>query len=119
MKIFQSVCKFYRNASIQTLSHSDYYHNFRFYYWKYLIYIVLPLGASISAMAYFLFKAHSIVEHADSFYVFSTGLANAIITTISIWKISNIFQLIEKFEEFIEKSELLILSSLDKMSKHQ
>lgn len=113
MKIFQSICEYYRNASIQPLSNSDgYYYKFRFYYWKYVMYIVLPFEASASAFAFFLFKAHSIVEYADAFFIFSSGLSCTIITASTIWKISSIFQLIKKFEEFIERSELTLPKNL-------
>lgn len=104
MKVFLTVRKFYQVAVICRPQTEQNYH-FRFS-WKYLIYIAFLVQASISAMTYFLFKAHSIVEHADAFYTFSTAISCAITISLSIWKISNIFQFIEKLEKFIEKSKL-------------
>lgn len=105
MKVFLTVRKFYQVAVICRPQTEQNYH-FRFS-WKYLIYIAFLVQASISAMTYFLFKAHSIVEHADAFYTFSTAISCAITISLSIWKISNIFQFIEKLEKFIEKSKLI------------
>ena len=104
MKIFQAVRKFYQIAGIQ-LSQNDRISCFKFN-WKCLSYMVLLVQASISALAYFLFEAHSIVEHADAFYTFSTAISCLIIICLSLWKITKIFQFIEKLEIFIEKSKL-------------
>lgn len=106
MKIFSTVREFYRIAGIcPPLPQSERNSHFRFN-WKYAIYFGFLMQLSTSAIVYFLFKAHSIVERADSFYGFSTGLSCAIITSISIRKISNIFKFIEDLEKFIGKSTL-------------
>lgn len=106
MSTFQSVCEFYRNASYtQPLLQRDQNNHLQIN-WPYVIYVVSLLEASSTALAFLLFKAHSIVEHADSFYLFSTGITCVIIISLSMWQISNIFQLIAKIDRFIVKSEL-------------
>lgn len=58
----------------------------------------------IASTAFLLFKANTIQELADSFYVSLTHAVCLVYIMINIWKITDILQLIDQYEQFIQKS---------------
>lgn len=72
---------------------------------KFLFVLFLVIQFAILSLAYFIYKAHSIGQLADSFYVFLSTLTFVAFLTIINSKINDIHTLIEHFEEFIQKSK--------------
>lgn len=60
---------------------------------------------SISTTAFFIFKAKSIGEHAETLYIASTQMTGLFIFLVTFWKMPKILKIIEKSEELIEKSK--------------
>lgn len=102
VKIFQSLRKFYEMAGYYPSQSSNQNPQFNVKNLFMLISIIQFFTASI---AFFLFAATSINEHADCLYICSTCGASTIHILTHIYKIGQILQLIENFEKFIEKSE--------------
>lgn len=59
----------------------------------------------LSMIAFFLFKAKTMLEYGSSFFMFITQFIIALFFLILMWRITNILKLIAEFEQFIEKSE--------------
>lgn len=59
----------------------------------------------ISTAGYFLFKATTFFERAETFYVSLTELICVFNFLNQFWQMSKILDLIQQFEDFIEKSE--------------
>lgn len=104
--------------------------NFNSINWKNLLVLCVVSQLGISSIAYCLFKAKTIGECADAFYVFMSGIALVAVTAILIQKIDDIYKLIKNCEEFILKSMykqsenvmrflLLVPSALDIKKKNQ
>lgn len=110
MKVLQSICKFYENVGIKPPQPNKYYS----FQWKHLICLLFLIQLFCTATAFILFEAKSVVEYAEAFFPSSTEVAAVICLTVSISKISTSLQLIEKFQEFIEKSKLKVLQNLQK-----
>lgn len=72
---------------------------------KISFFLLMVVQFYISSFAFLLFEANSIREMADSFYVASSELLCITYMIVSLWKISDILDLITKYERFIEKSE--------------
>lgn len=64
---------------------------------------------SMSTIGFFLFKATTLFERAETFYVSVTELLCTSNFLIQFCKMGKIFELIEKYEEFIEKSKKLYI----------
>lgn len=62
------------------------------------------VAAYISTTAFYFFKAETDSENGTSFYVSITLLVVAINTSITVAKMDQILELIEKYEQFIGKS---------------
>lgn len=71
---------------------------------KNLFILLSILQLFLSSLAFFLFEAHSLFDYGTSFYTSITNLFSLIILAIILWKMTDILMLIEKFEEYIEKS---------------
>lgn len=57
-----------------------------------------------STLAYFLFKAGTIAEQADSFYTFLSGSLCLLNLLVNIWKMPQMIRTVEHLEDFIGKS---------------
>lgn len=73
-----------------------------FVFFAFLIVIV------VSSTGFFLFRAQTISEYVFSFYLIITGLSGTIAFLITIWNRANIFEIMEKLENFIEKRKYSI-----------
>lgn len=67
-----------------------------------LFVITIMFAASTS---FLLFEANSFQQYGDSFWICVSFLVYIVGMTATISKMSNIFILFEKFDEFVEKSE--------------
>lgn len=74
--------------------------------------IISPLIICFLSMAAYSFKAQTVAEFAQVFYIFITQLCIIIDFVTICWKIENVNQLVQKYEEFIEKSGLPTLVTL-------
>lgn len=97
IKLFQFSQNFYTRIGI--------YPNSKSFNWKNLLVLFVLAQFFISSFAYFLFKAKTIGERADSFYFSLTALTCVIFFLINISKIDEIRNLIDNFEAFIQKSK--------------
>lgn len=59
----------------------------------------------LASTSFLLFQANSIEEYGATFYVSVTELVNVVCMLAIIPKMTDIFVLMEKFGEFVEKSK--------------
>lgn len=95
---FQSIRKFYKNMGLYPLqTHQKFQFNWRIFS------ILLAFSLTfVSLTGTFLYKASTVTEYAESFYLSLTVLACTIIFLISFWQTKNIYTFIEKLEKFSE-----------------
>lgn len=100
IKLFQSLQKYNQILGIHpTKPNQSYSFNLR------SVFVLLSLiSLFTSSAAYLVFKAEAIAEYAQCFYLCITPLAIFINFVAICLKMRNILQLIEKCEEFIQKS---------------
>lgn len=60
----------------------------------------------VSSTGYFLFKAASMIEMSQTFYVSLVELAALVHFAIQFWKITKMAELIDTIDELLEKSSL-------------
>lgn len=114
MALFQTVQKIYETIAIHpSLWRSNQFCSLNV---KIQFFLINTLQTLIASTAFFSFKANTIQLLADSFYVSLTHAVALFYISITIWKVADILQLIDKCEKFIEKSEsmLCFLFSLEK-----
>lgn len=108
MPLFQSVRHFYEILGI----HPTQYNQSCTINWKNVL-VLLSLGQLFfSTLAFCLFKAKSIKEHADSYFTCMTGLDCIIHFVVLAKKITKTLALIEQYNDFIENGELNIFTEL-------
>lgn len=99
MKLFQHLLKFLEALGIFIQKSSQ--------DWKQksrtLFYLLSPIQLIAPTGAFFLFQAKSIREYIQSLNVTIMVSICVVLILISTWKINDILELIEKFEQFIEK----------------
>lgn len=101
MALFQTVQKVYKTMGIiPSPAQSN-----RFCWLNAKIYVrlIIIIQLIIATAAFFLLKANTIQSLADSFYVSLTHVFCLIYILINIWKITDILQLINQYEKFIQK----------------
>lgn len=96
MKILSPVRKFYKMLGIYPSNTIDA---------KNIFFIISLIQLIISTLAFISINAKSTDEFGIAFYVFITATTQLVHLLISIKKIPNISDLIEKYEAFIEKSK--------------
>ena len=102
MKIFQTIRESYQILGIYSMQ-SD--RESSVYNSRNLLMILCPLQIFTSSLAYSMFQAKSIGQFADAIFVCWSCVSIELYFWINILKKLQIYALIEKFEEFIEKSE--------------
>lgn len=102
IKLFLFLQKIYGQCGIRP-SQSN--HNSKALNLKYLLVLFVIIQLGISSLAYFLYKAKSIGQLTDSFYMFLTGVVCVAFLTIINSKFNDIHKLIEHCEAFIQKSK--------------
>lgn len=100
IKLFRSVQKFNQMTGIHPTQPNQKY-SFTYISAAILLSLILPF---ISRTAYFFFRAQTIAEHAQIFYLSLTEIVIIINFVIMCSEMRNVLQLIEKCEEFIQKS---------------
>lgn len=115
MALFQAVQKIYKTMAIHPSSSQPY--QFCSLNVKLQIFLIIITQTLIASTAFFLFKANTIQSLSDSFYVSLTHVFCLIYIAIKIWKVTDILQLINQYETFIQLSKLKhFLFSLDELS---
>lgn len=100
MELFHSVRRSYQNIGVVPVqSNPNLFLNL-----TNLFILMCQMQMFTSSLAYFLFEAKSIGKSADSFFMVLSSCVCAIYFLVSIWKISDILELIGEFEQFIAAS---------------
>lgn len=101
MKLFHFVRKYYQSVGIYP---TDLNPNggFNMRNFRLLLMMSALFASTISS---FVFQSTTIMEYAESFYIFSTVLASVINFWATIWKAEKIFTFIDELEEFMQKSK--------------
>lgn len=101
MALFQTVQKIYKTMAIHpSLSQPNRFCSLNV---KIQIFLIIVLQTLFASTAFLLFKANTIQALADSFYVSLTHAFCLIYIIIKIWKVADILQLIDQYEQFIQK----------------
>lgn len=74
--------------------------------WRIVAYFISLSQLIISSIAFMLIKAETAAEYGYSFCQALNGFAGIAIVSIFLWKRGNIFKLLERFQEFVDRSEL-------------
>lgn len=106
MKLFHTLQEFYQELGLKP-PHSN--RNSSATFKSLLIFLVLIQGF-VATITFCVFKANTVQEYGDSFYIALTELTNSIYCYHFILNMRKIYQLIEKLERFVEKSESSQLS---------
>lgn len=100
MKLFQCVEQLHQALGIQpTPSSLNTSFNLKNVF---ALFCIVHLFAT--STVFLLFEAETVANMSDSFYVSISALSCICNLLISIWRVQQIIRLIEKFEQFIEKS---------------
>lgn len=70
-----------------------------------ILIITLFVQFSVTTFTFFLFKANTFTEYANSFYITATAAFNIFTFPWNISQSRNIFKLIDQMEAIIKKSE--------------
>lgn len=100
MKLFQLVQKYLNRIGIHW-HRSDQQHSP--INWIRIVYFTAYAQSIISSVGFMLYEAETAVEYGFAFYVFATACVAAAAVFVAIWKIENIINTIQSFENFIEK----------------
>lgn len=108
VKLFQTVLELYETMKIHEQQQSNRIPSW--FNFKNLFFFLSMIVMIITSAAYFLFRANTVQEYSDTFYVALTVATCLCCIFIGISEISNISKLISIFETFIEKSKLITLN---------
>lgn len=97
MRLFQIVRNMYRMTGINATNPS--------LNWKICIVLTSQMLLFSSTTGFLLFKANSVPEYGSSFSGCVMILANILFFIVNVLKMPTTIELIEKFEDFIGKSE--------------
>lgn len=105
VKIFQTVRELYETMKIhdQKANGVPDWVNF-----KNIFFFVSMIIMIATSAAYFLFRANTVQEYSDTFYVALTVAICLVCDFIAIVQITNISKFITSFEMFIKKSKCLL-----------
>lgn len=74
--------------------------------WLNTVFICAFVEVTIVRGAFLVFEAKTDIEYGFSFYTFITGWACTAAFFICIWKKLKMFNILQSFEKFIEKSKI-------------
>lgn len=99
IKLFQSMLKFCQMMGIHpTVANQTYRFNGRN-----LTFLLSTAQVFTTTAAFFIFRAQTLQEHASTFHGFLTKFTMFIFVLIHTREMPNTLELIQKFEDFIEK----------------
>lgn len=108
MKIFLLIRSFYKKIGLTNSTFQSDQQHCAFNY-KNVSILFCMIHLCISSLGFFLFEANTIDEHAESFFSFLSILLSIEDFTVIIWKVPDMVKSIEKYEQYMEKSEFWIL----------
>lgn len=111
IQLFQPVQKYYQTLGIE--SHQNSLFNFRN-----LFAIFCFLMCFTSTLAFFLFKANTILEYGATFYAFISETYILYFLFVQMWQMANISKLIASFENLIKESKHNTTNSRHKISNN-
>lgn len=79
--------------------------------WRNLAFLISTAEVGISSFAFFVYGANNAIEYGFSFFDLVCGFAAMSAIAVCIWKRGKFFDLMEKFESFIERREFTFLYS--------
>lgn len=100
VELFQSVQFHYKKLGI----HPSKIDQPLWFYAKNLLYITPSVLCLISMIAYFYSEAQNMMEYSSVFSICIGILLAIVYFSVIIWKATEIFKLIEQFDQFIEMS---------------
>lgn len=103
IQFFQHIQKLYGIVGIRPLKTRN--SPFASYNWRNLTLLFLFLMMSLASVAYFLFEACTFTEYSASYFASTAVLIHSACLSSIVPKMADIFTLMEKFGEFVEKSE--------------
>lgn len=103
IQFFQFIRKLYRIVGIRPLKNQN--SPLGSYNWRNLTVLLLFLILFLACVAYFLYEAHSFTEYGGSFYMSISMLIYIVSLPTIIPKMTDIFVLMDKFGEFVDKSK--------------
>ena len=110
IKLFKNVRNLFESMGIYPSPRSAINSKSAFYFLSQAIY-------SVTSVAYFAYRAKSVREYGDSFYIAVTEATTAIYAVIYVWKQPNISKIIKKFEIIIQSSKICEIFSILKLSR--
>lgn len=118
LKLFECVRK---NCKLIGIDFSDQNQSY-FVYSKIILIYVPTIFALISSFGFLIFKANSPQEYDMSYFMIISSCASIAYFSVIIWKVPTILEMINQFEENIEKSgfifiELLVTTTKKKINK--
>lgn len=103
IRFFRFIQKSYYTVGIRPLSSQNKW--FGSYNWRNSIVLLFLSIMFVASTAFLLFQANSFEEYGTAFYVSVTELVNIVCLIAIIPKMTDIFALMEKFGDFVEKSK--------------
>lgn len=73
--------------------------------WKQTMVLLILIQMSLATIAFLLFEAGTFREYADSFYIFATASLKVCTFSVTLWKQSKLFKLIDDYEKTINSRE--------------
>lgn len=74
--------------------------------WMNTVFLCSFLEVTIVRCAFLIFEAKTDIEYGFSFYTFITGMACTAANFICIWMKLKMFNILQSFEKFVEKSKI-------------
>lgn len=74
-------------------------------HWKLTMVLLVLIQMSLATIAFLLFEAGTFREYADSFYIFATASLKVCTFSVTLWKQSKLFKLINDYENTINIRE--------------
>lgn len=102
MKLFQLVQKYYHSVGIYPTDESSPISLFNL---RICWFLLITSAFFASTITSFAFQSTTIMDYAESFYIFSTTFASMINFIATIWKARKIFTFINELEEYMQMSQ--------------
>lgn len=104
LKLLQFTQKAYRHIGIYPSQSNRNWHSIN---WRSIFMLFSLIQMAVSSLAFLLFEANDIVDAGLSFFAVNSEICCTTYYLINMWKIPKILELIERFDKFIENSELI------------
>lgn len=99
MELFGGVRKLYRLLGLMPQNNQSHLNP------KNMLIVFILAQGGLSSAAYFVFQSRNIIDYGNSFYFWSLYIGTMVYILIIVANVAKLFQLIEKLQEIIVKSE--------------